>query len=153
MVRVNDMFKHILLPTDGSELSEAAIRSGIQFAKSVNAKVLGLHVITPYSTLTVGPQMLTDNDELYAKNSRRYAEQYLSFLDETAKEAGVTCETVYVFANHVYEAIIRTAEEKGCDLVAMSTHGHQMIADLLLGTTAIHVQHSISVPVLLLRAR
>ena len=151
MVRVNDMFKHILLPTDGSELSEAAIRSGIQFAKSVNAKVLGLHVITPYSTLTVGPQMLTDNDELYAKNSRRYAEQYLSFLDETAKEAGVTCETVYVFANHVYEAIIRTAEEKGCDLILMASHGRKGVQGLLIGSETAKVLTHTKLPVLVFR--
>lgn len=145
------MFKHILLPTDGSELSEAAIQKGIQFAKSINAKVTGLHVVTPFKTLSVGPKMPTDNYDLYDKYSRIFAEKYLGVIERAAKEAGVTCETVHVFTDFVYEAIIRTAEERGCDLIVMASHGRKGVQGLLIGSETAKVLTHTKLPVLVFR--
>ena len=82
-------------------------------------------------------------------------EESKAFLDRIMDEftaAGIPTEAELAYGEPAKE-IVKWVKRKGCDLVAMSTHGHQLIADLLLGTTAIHVQHSISVPVLMLRAK
>ena len=145
------MFKHILLPTDGSALSEAAIQSGIQLAKSLNAGVTGLHVIVPYLPLTVLPQMPRDSDEAYYADSRHRAENYLAVIENAARDAGVTCETAYVWANHVYEAIIKAAEEKGCDLILMASHGRKGVQGLLIGSETAKVLTHTKLPVLVFR--
>ena len=71
------MFKHILLPIDGSELSEAAIQKGIQFAKSINAEVTGFHVILPFHVFTIQTEMLEDTKNQYESESKVHAEQFL----------------------------------------------------------------------------
>ncbi len=145
------MFKHILLPTDGSKQSEAAIQNGIQFAKSLNAKVTGFHVITPYRTLTFLAEILRATEEQYERESKLHAENYLAVIERIAEEAGVTCDTAYVTANHVYEAIIRTAEEKGCDLIVMASHGRKGVQGLLIGSETAKVLAHTKLPVLVFR--
>ena len=128
------MFKHILLPTDGSELSNAAIQSGIAFAKSINAKVTGLSVIVPSHTLMLSPEMLGTHQEEYYEDSRIQAESYLAVIERTAHEAGVACDTAYVTAPLAYEAIIKVAEQQGCDLILMASHGRKGVQGLLIGS-------------------
>jgi nucleotide-binding universal stress UspA family protein len=84
------MFKHILLPTDGSELSEAAIQKGIQFAKSINAKVTGFHVILPFHVFTLQMERLGDTKEQYERQSKGQAEQFLGVIKKAAEKGG--CE-------------------------------------------------------------
>jgi len=145
------MFKHILLPTDGSELSNAAIHNGIQFAKSINAKVTGLSVIIPSHTLTLSPEMLRYNEDKYYDDSRIQAEGYLAAITRAAQEAGVVCDTAYVTAPHAYEAIIKVAEQQGCDLILMASHGRKGVQGLLIGSETAKVLTHTKLPVLVYR--
>ena len=145
------MFKHILLPTDGSDLSEAAIHQGIQFAKSINAKVTGFHVVLPFHVFTLQTEMLEDTKEQYERESKIHAEQFLAVIKKAAKEASVTCEINSVTSTHPYEAIIKAAEKKGCDLIMMASHGRSGIQGLLIGSETQKVLTHTKIPVLVLR--
>ena len=145
------MFKHILLPTDGSELSEAAIQKGIQFAKSINAEVTGFHVILPFHVFTAQTEMLEDTKEQYERASKVQAEQFLGVIKKAAEKAGVRCDTNYVTSNHPYEMIISAAEKKGCDLIMMAAHGRRGVQGLLIGSETQKVLTHTKVPVLVFR--
>ena len=110
------MFKHILLPTDGSPLSEEAIRKGVQFAKSINAKVTGFYALPEFHIVTYRTDMLEDTRASFAKDSQAQAQKYLGVIEKLAKEAGVACEIVRAVSDHPYEAILKAAQEQGCDL-------------------------------------
>lgn len=145
------MFKHILLPTDGSELSEAAIRKGIQFAKSINAKVTAFHVILPFHVFTLQTEMLEDTKEQYEKQSKLNADQFLGVIKTAAEKAGVSCNTHCVISDHPYEMIIKSAETHGCDLIMMASHGRSGMQGLLIGSQTQKVLTHSKIPVLVLR--
>jgi len=145
------MFKHILLPTDGSELSEAAIQKGIQFAKSINAEVTGFHVIPPFHIFSVRTGILADTKEQYESESKGRAEQFLGVVKKAAEKAGVRCDTEYVTSSHPYEMIIKAAEKKGCDLITMASHGRRGLQGLLIGSETHKVLTHTKIPVLVLR--
>ena len=110
------MHKHILIPTDGSELSQNAIDYGMALAKSVNAKVTVLTVSTPFHTFAVEPGMITDTPEQYQKHTAALAAKYLNVAKEAALAAEVSCDTMHVEHDQPYLAIIDTATRKSCDL-------------------------------------
>jgi nucleotide-binding universal stress UspA family protein len=145
------MFKHILLPTDGSELSEAAIQSGIQFAKSINAEVTGFHVILPFHVFSLRMGILEDTKEQYERQSKDQAEQFLGVIKKAAEKAGVSCDTDYVTSSHPYEMIIKAAEKKGCDLIMMASHGRRGLQGLLIGSETHKVLTHTKIPVLMFR--
>src|SRR5512138_2549546 len=101
------MFKHILLPTDGSPLSEAAIQKGMQFARSINARVTGLYVIPPYRLLMGGRESMADSKEQYDKDASVRAQGFLAVISKLGKDMGVTCDCVSETGSHPYEAIVR----------------------------------------------
>jgi len=145
------MFKHILLPTDGSELSEAAIQKGIQFAKSINAEVTAFHVILPFHVLSLRTGILEDTKEQYERQSKDQAEQFLGVIKKAAEKAGVSCDTDYVTSSHPYEMIIKAAEKKGCDLIMMASHGRRGLQGLLIGSETHKVLTHTKIPVLVFR--
>jgi nucleotide-binding universal stress UspA family protein len=145
------MFKHILLPTDGSELSEAAIQKGVQFAKSINAELTGFHVILPFHVFTLQTEMLEDTKEQYERQSKVQAEQFLGVIKKAAEKAGVSCDTDYVTSSHPYEMIIKAAEKKGCDLIMMASHGRRGVQGLLIGSETQKVLTHTKIPVLVCR--
>lgn len=145
------MFKHILLPTDGSKISENAIEKGVQLAKSINAKVTGISVLPEYHVFTYRTEMLEDTKEQYLEDSKRIAEQYLAVVERAANVAGVACDTTYVVNDHPYEAIVMTAEEKRCDLIAMASHGRKGIQRLFIGSETQRVLVQSNIPVLVFR--
>jgi nucleotide-binding universal stress UspA family protein len=145
------MFKHILLPTDGSELSEAAIQKGTQFAKSINAKVTGFHVILPFHIFTLHMERLGDTKEEYERQSKGKAEQFLGVIKQAAEKAGVSCDTDHVTSSHPYEVIIKAAEKKGCDLIMMASHGRRGLQGLLIGSETQKLLTHTKIPVLVFR--
>ena len=145
------MFTHILLPTDGSPLSEAAIRQGIQFAKGINAKVTGFYVRPAFHVFTYRTEMLEDTKEQFAKNGWTHARQYLGVIEKAAKEAGVTCVTAIATGDHPYEVIIEAAEKKGCDLIMMASHGRRGVQGILIGSETQKVLTHSKIPVLVYR--
>ena len=127
------MYRHILISTDGSELAERGVAHGLALAKSLGAKVSAINVVEPLFAVTG---------------------DFASVLDRVAnaaKEAGVPCETIQVENVPPHEAIIATAEEKGCDLIVMSSHGLSGFSMLLIGSVTNKVVTSAKIPVLLCR--
>lgn len=145
------MFKQILLPTDGSPLSEAAIRKGVDFARLNNAKVTGLYVAPEFHTVTADAEMLEATPSQYEQSRKARADKYLAQITQAAAEAGVECEATFVTSDQPFEAIIATAKEKGCDLIVMASHGRSGLKGLLLGSVTQKVLTHTTLPVLVLR--
>jgi nucleotide-binding universal stress UspA family protein len=147
------MYEHILIPTDGSALSEMAIRQGIAFARAIRAKVTALAVSPSFHLFEVDPIMVgyTPLPEQYARDSEARAEKYLAVARVEAGIAGVPCETVHATQDHVYEAIIDTASKKSCDLIFMASHGRKGISAFVLGSETYKVLSHSKIPVLVCR--
>jgi len=145
------MFKHLLIPTDGSELSEAAIRAGVQFAKSIKAKVTGFYAMPKFHMLAYQTEMVTDTRQEFAKDCKAHADRFLAVIVQAARAADVPCETVLQTTDYPYEAIIATAKEKGCDLIMMASHGRRGVQAFLLGSETQKVLTHSKIPVLVFR--
>jgi nucleotide-binding universal stress UspA family protein len=138
------MYKKILVTLDGTRTDRAIIEHIKPLARLMQSHVVLFHVASGV------PAKYHRSDA--AGKEIQESKAYLGRIREELCGAGIAAEAELAFGEPAKE-IVRWVKEKGCDLVAMSTHGHQFVADLVLGTTAIRVQHSISVPVLLLRAK
>jgi nucleotide-binding universal stress UspA family protein len=146
------MQRHILIPTDGSDLSQNAIEYGMAFAKSVNAKVTVLTVSVPFQTFVVETGMISDTPEDYQKRTVTLAANYLNAAKEAALAAGVVCETVHIEHDQPYLAIIETAAQKSCDLIVMASHGRRGVSAIVLGSETVKVLTHSAIPVLVVRA-
>ncbi|GBD98482.1 putative universal stress protein [bacterium BMS3Abin07] len=149
------MFKQILLPTDGSSLAEEAIVKGIALAKSLGARVTGLHVIpdaTPGDIWDVwSPDDSPDAQQFRARFNEKIkmmSQRYLSVIEEKAKAAGVQCETVSIHARSIYEGILKAAADRKCDLIVMNSHGNMGVKEVLLGSVTTRVLGHSEIPVL-----
>jgi nucleotide-binding universal stress UspA family protein len=147
------MYRHILLPTDGSELSQKAIDYGMALAKSVNAKVTVLTVSTPFHGFAVEPGMITETPEQVQKRTAALAAKYLNVAREAALAAGVSCDTMHVEHDQPYLAIIDAATRKSCDLIVMASHGRRGISAIVLGSEAVKVLTHSTIPVLVFRTQ
>ncbi|MGE5257498.1 MAG: universal stress protein [Hyphomicrobiales bacterium] len=145
------MFKHILLPTDGSELSAAAIQNGIRFAKKIGAKVTGLSVMPLQHSFFYETEIPAEAREQQARRCKELAETYLAAIEKGAKEAGVACEVVYERNDFPYDAIISVAKQRGCDLIMMASHGRRGVGALLIGSETQKVLTHSKIPVLVYR--
>lgn len=140
------MFKHILLPTDGSELSETAARNGIALAKLLGAKVTGLCIVLEHQVAGgLGDVMLSQQDAIAA------AESFVGAIAAEARRQGVPHECFYVKAPAIAEEIVKVATARGCDLICMASHGHRGLAGLLLGSDTADVLARCKIPVLVYR--
>ncbi len=138
------MYDTILVTLDGTPSDRAIIEHIKQLARLAQSRLVLLHVADGWAARTYGPDAVSP--EISEDTS------YLEKVRAEFQSAGIAAEAELAYGEPVKE-IIKWVEQKGCDLVAMSTHGHRFLADLFLGTTASRVQHSISVPVLLLRVK
>jgi nucleotide-binding universal stress UspA family protein len=145
------MFKHILLPTDGSELSEMAIREGIRLAKESNAKLTGVSVTPDLHVLTFTAELREEARLHYLAEGKALAKKHLAVIQAMAAEEGVACDVEVEVSDHPYEAIVRTAERKGCDLILMASHGRRGVKALLLGSETQKVLTHSRIPVLVYR--
>src|SRR3989304_781518 len=147
------MFKHILMPTDGSDHSEKAIERGIELAKLCGARVTGIHVVPDYR-LAIAYEGAFDplSHEKADEEARARAASFLEFVHKTAAAAGVPCETVVATNDHPYDAIVNTANERGCDLIVMTSRYRKGLAKLIMGSESTRVLHRASIPVLTFRA-
>ncbi|MEI8035403.1 MAG: universal stress protein [Betaproteobacteria bacterium] len=147
------MFKHILMPTDGSAHSEKAIERGFELAKLCGAKVTGIHVMRDFQMIMASEAMVPASmEEDMDKQSRSQAESFLAFVKTTAQNAGVACETLVVKGHQPYDAIVDAANEQGCDLIVMTSRYRKGLSALILGSEASRVLHRSSIPVLTFRA-
>jgi nucleotide-binding universal stress UspA family protein len=146
------MHKHILIPTDGSDLSYEAIQYATALAKAVNARVTGVTVSPPIHVLAVEPDMVADTLESYRQRMTPVAAQRLAKVEEATAAAGVSCEVVHVEHEHPYKAIIDVANSKACDLIVMASHGRRGISAIVLGSETVKVLTHSTIPVLVYRA-
>lgn len=142
------MFKHILLPTDGSPLSENAMRQCLQFAKETGAKVTSVHVIPDFHLYNFNAELVATSKDQYVEDFTKHAHHHLDKVASAAQEIGVPCETSVLRNDHPYEAIISAAEQKDCDLIAMATHGKKGLKGLLVGSETQKVLTHSQIPVL-----
>lgn len=145
------MFKHLLVPTDGSALSGAAVQMAVTVAKENGASLTALHVMPEFHVLAYGPEMLVDTEERFMRSAREHADSYLRAVGETATEAGVECDTVATVRAHPYEAIIDIATHRHCDLIVMASHGRGGMRALLIGSETQKVLTHSMIPVLVVR--
>jgi nucleotide-binding universal stress UspA family protein len=145
------MYKHILLPTDGSELSRQAVTSGILFAKNTGATVVGIHVVpVPHEDRL---EAWMHHDPHYAERRQalfdKFADEYLTFVANSALAEEVPCSCRKVNASEAWQAILATAQQTRCDLIYMASHGWKGDDDTqLLGSETLKVLHHSKVPVL-----
>jgi nucleotide-binding universal stress UspA family protein len=144
------MFKKILLPTDGSELSAKAAQGALKLAGQLGASVVGLTIVEPYSYSTLSEYRPETLEAFEARNAQA-AEQRLASIVQAAKDAGVPCETVTVKSFSPYEAIIETARKHGCDVIFMASHGRRGLSAILLGSETQKVLTHSNIPVLVYR--
>jgi nucleotide-binding universal stress UspA family protein len=138
------MYHRILVTLDGTPTDRHIIEHVKELAQVMHSRLVLLHVADGWAARTFGQDAVSP--EVTADSA------YLNSVRREFESAGIDAETVLAFGEPADE-IVKWIRDKGCDLVAMSTHGHRFLADLFLGTTASRVQHKVSVPVLLLRAR
>jgi nucleotide-binding universal stress UspA family protein len=138
------MYDTILVTLDGTATDRAIIEHIKKLATAHHSRLVLLHVADGWAARTYGPDAVSPeiSDDL----------AYLEKVRAEFEAAGISAQPELAYGDSATE-IIKWVEEKGCDLVAMSTHGHGFIQDIFRGTTATRVQHNISVPVLLLRAK
>ena len=144
------MYRHILIPTDGSELAEQAVTNGLSLAKSLGAKVTV--IIVEQQELSLGATSFVQGalEELgkYTEQNKIYAASTLNRAVDAAKQAGVTCDTVQVKDAQPYQAIIATATDRGCDLIVMASHGRSGLSAVVLGSVTNKVLTHTKIPVL-----
>ncbi|MGN2250214.1 universal stress protein [Frateuria sp. GZRe14] len=145
------MYKHILLPTDGSEVSRRAVDMGLELAQALKARVYALHVILPFQALSYMTQIIPESETSYTEESVRWAERYLGEVRDKAMRAGVPCDSDFVFDKHPCDAILDTAKKRECDLIVMGSHGWHGFTKLLLGSETQKVLVRSQLPVLVCR--
>lgn len=144
------MYKHLLLPTDGSALSRAAVKAGIAFARDVGATVTGIHVISvpPPDQL----EAWMHHDAEYAQRRQelfeKFARTYLDFVTESAQAQGVPCTCKAVNGSAPYLAIVTEAQQEKCDLIFLASHGWRGDGAQAMGSETLKILLHSPVPVL-----
>ncbi len=148
------MYRNILISTDGSDLAGKAVEHGVMLAKKMDAKVTVVTVTEMWSALDMAAAVSrgTPNPmEIFEEMAAKSAQDILAAAKAVAKEAGIDCETLHVRDRAPAEGIIATANEKGCDLIVMASHGRRGLNRLLLGSQTTEVLAYSKVPVLVVR--
>lgn len=149
------MFKHILIPTDGSELSRRAVLAGVRLARALGAKVTGLFA-APAATPIVYRDLLPVGYGTPQQNAvliKCAARHHLDVVARAAKAAGVRCETVSVIDDYPADAILMQAKKRRCDLIFMASHGRRGLRGALLGSETQKVLAASALPVLVYRRK
>ena len=147
------MFKHILVPTDGSQLSVETVRRAISFASESGARITFFYAKPDYPVAFYGEGALIDptTPEKFAEMAERQAQEILAKAEAAAKDAGVACSSVAAVSDVPFQAIIDAASNVGCDLIFMASHGRRGISGLLLGSETQKVLTHSAIPVLVYR--
>ena len=145
------MFKKILVPTDGSELSDKAVVAAIGFAKSTGASLAALSVAEPYPYSPIGESAFVPDLAEYEQKAMEAAREIVDKVAAAAAQSGVACETHTVQSFNPYEEIVRVAEKAGCDVIFMASHGRKGLNRLFVGSETQKVLAHTALPVLVFR--
>ena len=147
------MYKHILIPTDGSATADKAVAAGIEFAREAQAQVTLFTAVPEYQVPTEGELMSSRAQSLstHEQLSQHKAQAILGPAASRAQAAGVACDTDFAMDNRPYHAIIEAAKRHGCDAIFMSTHARQGLAKLWYGSETADVLEHSDIPTLVYR--
>lgn len=148
------MFRHILLPVDGSKLALKGARAGVRLARALRARVTAVYVIPPFMPIAYGDAAAyvpALSPQEYRKATEKGARKALAAVEAEAQKARVPCKSRFLTAAQAYDGILRTARGARCDAVAMASHGRGGLAGVLLGSETTRVLAHSKVPVLVLR--
>jgi nucleotide-binding universal stress UspA family protein len=149
------MYRKVLIPTDGSPLATAAAHAGVEMARQCEAEVVSVHVVPPYQ-YPVNVEIIVPeypSEEEYEAAMRRHGEDYLGQVRKEADQLGVPFTGRIVFAEKTAQAIIRAAEDSGCDLIFIGSHGRSGLGQLLLGSVTNKILSTCRIPVLVYRVQ
>jgi nucleotide-binding universal stress UspA family protein len=139
------MYRHILIPTDGSELAERGVAHGLALAKSLGARVSVIFVLEAFSEMT---GRFLEAVATYAELRKEQVKSVLDRAANAAAKAGISCETIQAESGQPHQDIIAAAENGGCDLIVMSSHGRSGVSVLLIGSVTNKVLAHAKIPVL-----
>jgi nucleotide-binding universal stress UspA family protein len=147
------MFNNILVPTDGSKLSQKAVQKAVLLAKVTGAKLVALHIYprfagSPYGTFGPAEDILA---EAHMKQHEAEAEELFAGIEKLASAADVALDTVLVEGDDVHKHIIAMARKKKCDLICMASHGRRGLSGVVLGSETHKVLTHSTIPILVLR--
>jgi len=144
------MYKHILVPTDGSDLAQATVAQAVDIAKEIGAHITVATISRPFHPSIVEPMRVSDTVDAYDSQAEITAAKILDSARTAAKLVGVNCTTVHVRHETAYAAIIEIAEQAGCDLIVMGLNReHGLSAILHESDTVLIIKHC-AVPMLIL---
>jgi nucleotide-binding universal stress UspA family protein len=145
------MFKTILVPTDGSPVSEKAVNAALEFAKAHGGKVIGISVAEPYPFSPISEMGFSNESKLYDEKANEVAKGHVDKIAAAARAMTVPCETVVTQSFTPYEEIIKAAGKFGCDVIFMASHGRTGLSKLFIGSETQKVLLNSSIPVLVFR--
>ena len=146
------MYAHILISTDGSELSNKALVEGASLAKQLGANVTIVTAVATQEPEFVEDELIGPDQRELQEIAQNEAKQILASAKQIVESAGVSCRTVSAIDRRPYEAILDTADSNGCDLIVMASHGRSGIGALLIGSETQKVLTHGKLPVLVHRA-
>lgn len=145
------MFQHILIPTDGSLLSDSALDSGLRFARDSGARVTVVAVTEPFVILSMEARQMGVSRADHEHEVKAAAAEHLAEAARKANALGVPCETIAVENEYPYRGIIETATDRGCDLITMASHSRRGITALMVSSETVNVMTHSSIPLLVYR--
>ena len=148
------MFKHILIPTDGSRLSLKGVKAGVGLAKALRARVTGVYVIPPFMPVAYGDAAVyvpSISPQEYRRHSEAAARKALAAVEAEAKKARVRCRTKFVTSARTFEGVLKVARSEKCDAISMASHGRGGLTGALLGSETMRVLSHSKLPVLVTR--
>ena len=145
------MFKNILIATDGSEFARRAVDQGLALAKDLYARVTAVLVTEPWLEVLSGEVVLVSPQDDYEREMTSRAAHGLGVVTDRAAALGIKCETIHVRDQHPAEGILRAANERGCDLIVLASHGRRGLQRLMFGSQTHRVLTKTTLPVLVCR--
>ena len=148
------MFKHILIPTDGSRLALRGAKAGVKLASALGARVTALFVVQPYFPAAYGEAAIyvpAVSPQEYKQASARAAKKALAAVEAQARAAGVACRALSVSDPQPWGGILRAARSRKCDAIALASHGRGALGGLILGSETQRVLAHSKIPVLVIR--
>jgi nucleotide-binding universal stress UspA family protein len=147
------MFNRILVPTDGSPLSEKAVDTAVEFARANRSEIVALSVAEPYifPLMAEGSGQIPVDTEAYEERVLALAQQYVGHVAKLAQAGNVVCKTTVAVSTLPYEEIVQAAAKYGCDVIFMASHGRKGLNRLFLGSETQKVLAHSTIPVLVLR--
>lgn len=148
------MYKHVLIPSDGSQVAEKAVGAGIEFARTVGARITAFTAVGEYELPSASEMMAHKrvvSPQEHQARVKRDAEAILTTIARRAAAAGVECDADYALCNRPHEAIIAAANRHGCDLIFMASHGRSGLSALLHGSETRDVLTHSTIPTLVYR--